>query len=123
MRRCLSLAGVVIVPMLLCSIGHGQSPTPARPPLSPYLNQVRGSNPAVNYFFGVAGQTRRQAVQLGRPQAGPDVGWVSLSHPVTEQAVAPGLGGHHVRFMNCAPYFDLNRPLQTPGNVRRSARQ
>jgi hypothetical protein len=121
------MIGRAIIAMACCCLlagdldAQGQRPTATptpRLPLSPYLNQLRGLNPAVNYFFGVAGQTQRRPVELGRPVATtadhatyrpfmPDTSW------------DPTITGHGVQFLNCAPYFSLGHPMGTKGNVRR----
>ena len=43
------------------------------PPLSPYLNLLRGGNPAINYFYGVRPWEAANAYQRSAAQAAPAV--------------------------------------------------
>jgi hypothetical protein len=93
----------------------GASGTPARPPLSPYLNIVNGpgANPAVNYYNFARPALQAQQYYQQQQSAG-------LPLPLTEPfglASAPPLGldpssrmprptGHPAAFMNTSGYFN-----------------
>ncbi len=87
-------------------------------PLSPYLNLLRGSNPAVNYYYGVRPGTQPGAFSgmFGAPSAGPrqtffpgaDTMSDLLEFPADANKVAPT--GHVAGFNNTLNYFGT-----TPG--------
>jgi hypothetical protein len=87
------------------------------PPLSPYLNQLRGVNPAVNYYFGKAAQSERHPVHLGRPT--PTFTDDRVPREIT-QPWNPESTGHPVQFMNAGPYFHLSFGAQKADNARTS---
>lgn len=82
--------------------------TPPRQPLSPYLNLLRGGNPAVNYYLGVLPELQRRmpradlfapAEATARRRGGSDDLDDTLpSLPET---------GHAVRFLNYGPFYNL----------------
>jgi hypothetical protein len=92
------------------------------PPLSPWLNMLRGGNPAVNYYLGVIPEAQQRTLNAQfstqmlnqRLGAEPEV-------PEMEELL-PTLPGtwHGTQFMNASPYFALNPYLmQTAGIPRR----
>lgn len=82
-------------------------------PLSPYLNLLRGTDPAVNYYYGVRPGTNASGFMgmFGNPSAGPRQtffpGADTLSDLVDEprdaKMVAPT--GHAAVFNNTQSYF------------------
>ena len=102
----------------------------ANQPLSPYLNLLRGSNTAVNYFYGArpglpsGGYTGMflnptQARQTFFPVV--DTLTDLLDDPQSASRIAPT--GHPVGFGNTLGYFGgatgpTNRNTQQPGNRR-----
>lgn len=88
---------------------RGPSTFPAgQPRLSPYLNMLRGGDPAANYYLGVVPEVERRRFEA-QTRAGfqeverelttlPARGAVDL-FPTLSQT------GHAVQFMNPAPYF------------------
>jgi hypothetical protein len=91
------------------------------PPTSPYLNMLRGGNPAVNYYG------------LVRPQVDSQRAIQQLHQQVAVPAPSTGLtmdaypnSGHTVQFMNLSHYFSNNigsgltgGRMGGPANVRR----
>ncbi len=85
----------------------------AQPPLlSPYLNLLRGGDPAANYFLGTIPEIqRRQNTQifgaaildLEQRRINPLTGEVDLGTPL------PGTG-HPTAFLNTGTYFGQNNP-------------
>ena len=90
----------------------------AAQPLSPYLNLLRGTDPAVNYYYGVRPGTNPSAFMgmFGAPGAGPRMtffpGADTMADLVEDQRdlskVAPT--GHAAGFNNTLNYFGT-----TPG--------
>jgi hypothetical protein len=84
-------------------------PQPQTPRLSPYLNLLRGGDPAANYFLGVVPERQQRVLnsQLEsaidtldrRTAAGAEV----VIDDVRPKALPPT--GHPVRFLNASPYF------------------
>jgi len=93
----------------------------AQAPLSPYLNLVRGGNPAVNYYGLVRPQVdSRNAIQQLQQQ--------SSAAPANSGLTTDGLAnsGHPVQFMNFSHYYSGNvglglngRGAGAPANLRR----
>jgi hypothetical protein len=89
------------------------------PRLSPYLNLLRGGNPAANYYLGVVPeieQRRFQAVSQAQIQGLQ----VSTALPPvnpedTDLTVATSITGHPAVFNNTAAYFGGVGPVPTPG--------
>lgn len=95
-------------------------------PLSPYLNLLRGTNNAVNYYYGVRGGSQpfgftgmfNQGTQGVRQTFFPIVDNLSelADDPNAAQAVSPT--GHAVGFQNTLGYFGggptMGRPQQSP---------
>jgi hypothetical protein len=86
-------------------------------PLSPYLNMLRGGNPAVNYFYGVAPGTQSNAFAgmfggggAQRQTFFPGADYLTdlLEEPRDATKVQPT--GHPAGFNNTLSYFG-----QTPG--------
>jgi hypothetical protein len=91
--------------------------------LSPYLNLLRGGNPAANYYLGVVPdryqraydvQVQTQLYQLERQ--------VTTNADLLEEG-APSLRstGHPAQFMNYGPYYNLSNNLRfNPSNTQRA---
>jgi hypothetical protein len=92
---------------------------PRQPLLSPYLNLLRGGDPASNYYLGtIPERQRRQNAALFSSQI------QSLEQQVTQQTTIPDVDealfqpapatGHATAFMNLGGYFNqgtVRRPL------------
>lgn len=95
------------------------------PPLSPWLNMLRGGNPAVNYYLGVLPEFQQRTLNA---QYGAQLQMMN-QRLGAEGAEAPEMNellptlsgtGHGTQFMNASPYFALNPYLgQTAGLPRR----
>jgi hypothetical protein len=91
-------------------------------PLNPYLNLVRGGNPAVNYYGLVRPQVdaQRSLQQLQQQQPGTST---PASYGMSPDG-APN-SGHPVQFMNFSHYFSnsqglgLNGRTSGPASLRR----
>ena len=96
------------------------------PPLSPYLNMLRGGNPAVNYYLGVVPEFRQRTINssiAGQMNQRP-TGEAPAEQPEMNELL-PELAetGHATQFMNASPYFTLNPYLaQTTATNRMSPR-
>ena len=86
---------------------HPPASSYASPPLSPYLNLVRGGNAAVNYYGLVRPQidSQRALQQLQQNAASLPSGGLSMESTPNS--------GHPVQFMNFSHYFSSN-PAQGP---------
>lgn len=73
-----------VAPALNYVPGFGVGVTP---PLSPYLNLLRGGNPAVNYFYGVRPWQAANAYQQSAAQAAP-----SLAYSQVRSGYIPAAG-------------------------------
>ncbi len=82
-----------------------------QPALSPYLNLLRGGNPAANYYLGVVPEVERRANvvrfttaidSLQQQVTGPRVEG-TLDEAPPDGKLTPT--GHAVTFMNASPYF------------------
>ncbi len=62
---------------------------PFRPPLSPYLNLLRGGDPAVNYFYAVQPAVNAGASPLGSMTGGPSMGYSPLRSGFLPAAANP----------------------------------
>jgi hypothetical protein len=89
-----------------------------RPQLSPYLDLLRGGNPASNYFLGTLPEFQRRAnAQMFRSSI------LELDRRVTEAAVAGGIftplgtTGHPTVFNYTGTYFNTTIP-GTPNTMR-----
>jgi hypothetical protein len=81
--------------------------TPPRQPLSPYLNLLRGGNPAVNYYLGVLPdrqQRRAEAIDLF---AGQEPAPRSRVDDLDDTLPSLPETGHAVRFLNYGPFYNL----------------
>jgi hypothetical protein len=73
---------------------------PFRPPLSPYLNLLRGGDPAINYFYAVQPAVSAGASPLGSMGGGPSLGYNQLrsgylpaaANPTQEPVPVPAAG-------------------------------
>ncbi|MFL5245100.1 MAG: hypothetical protein ACJ8FY_23605 [Gemmataceae bacterium] len=80
--------------------------TGARPALSPYLNLLRGGNPAANYFLGVLPEFERRANAVQFSTAIQDLEQRSAMVGDTGEPLAVTLTtGHPTAFGNTAGYF------------------
>lgn len=97
-----------VIAILLGTVTHAvaEGIPESRPPLSPYLNQLRGMNPAVNYYFGKAAERRQtsQPVKLGAPVGD---GRPMPFSPPDGGPIANNATGHAVQFMNMTPFFNF----------------
>lgn len=103
---------------------------PTGPRLSPYLNMIRGGNPAANYFLGVVPEIERRRFES---QAIAGFQYLEQRQAATaapaggEDNLFPTLSqtGHPVQFMNTAPYYNMGtgrNPAQTPQPFQSQAR-
>jgi hypothetical protein len=97
------------------------------PVISPYLNFLRGGNPAANYFLGTVPQLQAQA-QAGRFVL-PDVGAIQTQPLPETLELLPQLAptGHPVQYFSYGPFYQsLNRgprsTLLTPYSLIRPTR-
>jgi hypothetical protein len=85
------------------------------PLLSPYLNLLRGGNPAANYYLGVVPERARRAneAQLGSTvnQLIPDIGRLREEPLAPDQAEYLGLPGTQIRGLP-SQGFGTTAPLQ-----------
>lgn len=84
-------------------------------PLSPYLNQLRGKNAAVNYFFGVQPLTIGNQVNQRAGYA--DAAFLrqrNLEGPDDSLPELPETG-HAVRFLNYGSFYNLGGTGQRSG--------
>src|SRR5262245_12615133 len=82
----------------------------ARPALSPYLNMIRGGDPAANYYLGVVPERERRALNV---QFGSEL------QDLEQRTSAPAAGerepaipelpvtGHPSYFLNYSTYYNL----------------
>ena len=96
--------------------GAGKGPPP---PLSPYLNLLRGRNSAVNYYFGVQPYTDPRTI-LSQQQL---LGEERKAAEPTEVELFPTLPGtgHPVGFQNYGGYYSFG--TGTGGVVMPAAKQ
>lgn len=82
------------------------------PPLSPYLNMLRGGNPAVNYYLGVVPEFQQRTLNA---QYGAQL--QNMNQRMAESPELPEMDellptlpatGHGTQFMNASPYFALS---------------
>src|SRR5262249_10821609 len=91
-----------------------------RPALSPYLNLLRGTNPAANYYLGVVSEFDRRATKTLYGNAIQNLAQRQLDTSVPaeiELEVATGLPatGHPAYFNNLGSYFPVGgQPRATP---------
>jgi hypothetical protein len=89
------------------------------PRLSPYLNLLRGGNPAANYFMGVVPEIDRrryQAISQSQIQ-GLELSTAlpAVNPEDADLGFATSITGHPVVFNNTSTYFSGVGPLPTPG--------
>ena len=101
----------------------------SRPALSPYLNLLRGGNPAANYYMGVLSEydRRYQQSRIGLPTDTPPYLAPSLDYrpdaEIPERRLSPS--GHPAGFLIYQGYFNLPNQrsyLPTNPNVNRQIR-
>jgi hypothetical protein len=91
-----------------------------QPPISPWLNMLRGGSPAANYYMGVVPEFRQRALntQVGAQfqMMNQKLGTEMESSPEMEDLL-PTLPstGHATQFMNASPYYTLNPYLGQAG--------
>lgn len=78
----------------------------SRPPVSPYLNLLRGGNPAVNYYLGVLPEFQRQAANQ---QFRSDIRELDRKVGELSEEELPTLPGtgHPAQFGNYGPYYQF----------------
>ena len=110
---------------LLCLLGAAVGPVAAqaypynrpnygpgyRPPLSPYLDIIRGGDPAINYFLGTRTELDRRAKNAQFRSALLDLEQRTLP-PVEEDPLFSPVPstGHRTAFGNTATYFGTSQP-------------
>jgi len=86
------------------------------PRLSPYLDIVRGGNPAINYFLGTLPEIERRRTQALYGSAIRDLQGQVNGLEAGEDFLTPLAGtGHVAVFNNLGGYFPPNGRQQTPG--------
>jgi hypothetical protein len=94
--------------------GFGAGNPYGRPQLSPYLNLLRGGNPAANYYLGVVPERERRANASLFGSAISDLEWrtrygaggeLDLGEPITSS-------GHPTAFLNTGSYFNVPVPAR-----------
>ena len=100
--------------------GAGKGPPP---PLSPYLNLLRGRNSAVNYYFGVQPYTDPRTIISQQQQQ--LLGEERKAAVPTETELFPTLPGtgHPVGFMNYGGYYSFGTGTGTGAPVMPAAKQ
>src|SRR5205807_1613565 len=81
---------------------------PYRPPISPYLDLLRGGLPAANYYLGVVPERERRNLQYGSVPLPFDLDRrYEAVDRVDADELAPTLPGtgHATAFMTTSPYF------------------
>jgi hypothetical protein len=83
-----------------------------RPAFSPYLEFLRGGNPAANYFLGVLPDQRPP---IYNAPLVPDISTVRRPGIDQYDDLLPVLPetGHQVRFLNYGPFFNLGQAPRT----------
>jgi hypothetical protein len=76
-----------------------------RPQLSPYLNLLRGGNPAANYFLGVLPEFERRANAYQFGNAIYDLEQRDLTSPSGDPLELTSGTGHPTAFANTGTYF------------------
>jgi hypothetical protein len=106
--------------------GFGAGNPYGRPQLSPYLNLLRGGNPAANYYLGVIPERERRSNAAMFGSAINDLEWrtrygaggeLDLGEPITSS-------GHPTAFLNTGSYYNVPVPTRaaTTSQARRSLR-
>ena len=92
-----------------------------RPTISPYLNLLRGGNPAVNYYLGVVPEVERRAEDYRVNQEILYLQRRRTATPETEEFL-PTLAetGHPAGFMTLAPYYTFGNAFTAGGSLSRS---
>jgi hypothetical protein len=101
----------------------------SRPALSPYLNLIRGGDPAANYYLGVVPERDRRAntVQFGAQLLDLEARSDAASRAAPEPDI-PQLGatGHPAYFLNYSSYYNFagaGRPAQPAAAPLRGQRR
>jgi len=86
--------------------GLGYGPY-GRPSLSPYLNLLRGGNPAANYYLGVVPEVERrtQSSQFRTELRDLESRPPSVLNPTNDLLPPLSETGHGTTFMNFTPYY------------------
>jgi hypothetical protein len=106
----------LVAASMLAVVGPAKAqPGTFRPPLSPYLNLLRGGNPAINYYGLVRPEQQfTQSIQQLQMQAtaGP------VAAPLEGVQTLP-YTGHPVRFVNYSHYYNFygQNPIMGSGTV------
>jgi len=103
--------------------GYGQAYTPFgggfnRPLLSPYLDLLRGGDPAINYYLGTVPEFQRRANAVQFRSAIMDLEQRTAQPPVaeTEDLFRPLTStGHPTAFLNTGGFFGNTSPGIRPG--------
>jgi hypothetical protein len=115
-----ALAALGIVLLLGMGTAQAQYTPPAQPPgpfyprtstprLSPYLNLLRGGDPAANYFLGVVPERQQRVLNsqfesaIGTLDRRTAAGAETVIDDVRPRGLPPT--GHSVRFLNASPYY------------------
>lgn len=101
------------------TFGQPYSPR-ARPGLSPYLNLLRGGNPAANYYMGVVPEVNQRAINRQFGTAIQDLERESIlsTNPELEDLLPElPVTGHGAGFMNFAPYYNFGGPAARGGSA------
>ena len=89
------------------------------PRLSPYLNLLRGGNPAANYYLGVVPEIDRRRYEAISQAQIQGLQVATSLPPVnpedTDLTVATSITGHPAVFNSTAAYFGGVGPVPTPG--------
>ena len=100
---------------------YNSSFTRPGPNLSPYLNLLRGGNPAANYYLGVIPEVERRNNAAAFSAGIEDLSRRIENPPAESEALFPTLQqtGHPVQFFNYSHYFGGSggaggRPQQQP---------
>jgi hypothetical protein len=87
------------------------------PRLSPYLNLLRGGNPAANYFMGVVPEVERRRFESQTIASFQSLEERTATPPAAggEDNLFPKLSqtGHPVQYMNAAPYYNMGNSRGT----------
>lgn len=88
-------------------VGSGAGNPYGRPQLSPYLNLLRGGNPAANYYLGVVPEVERRTNAAVFGTAISDLERRSLAAATAEPDLVEPIttSGHPTAFLNTGSYF------------------
>lgn len=116
MRCCIGLVAVLTMAQFPAGASAQYFQRPqlnpySRPALSPYLDLVRGGNPAINYYLGTLPEMDRRALaaqQLSTPQ-GPQQ---TQAYTPDQEDFVPALPqtGHAAGFQTYGGYYSFQNP-------------